>query len=242
MTSDTLSAGGDARRLVADVRDLAQRARFARRVTWLPLLVTALVTFGAIPVYRYGHQVLGDCRVVDGEQSCRTFVQGAQFYWWGAFTLAYVVIAVGYLRANRDGGPGSRVLPYLATGGALVLLSAAATGVLLVAGPSGYPDEPSALMQFLLHLLHPAGIIAVALLVLSWLERYVALLIFALAYLAVVLPPITFGVDNTRGDGWILAPQLVISGGMLLLGSAGFAWAGPVEPPNARVETTTEDT
>ena len=71
---------------------------------------------------------------------------------------------------------------------------------------------------------HPAGAIGVALLVLAWLERHVALLVFALGYLAVVLVPINFGW-GTPGSQSAFVPMLVISGGVLLLGAAGFALA-----------------
>ena len=78
MTSDSVPAGGDPRRLLADARDLARRVRLAQRVTWLPLLVLALVTFGAIPVYRFGHPVLSDCQTVGDGQVCKVWLQDAQ--------------------------------------------------------------------------------------------------------------------------------------------------------------------
>ena len=57
MTSDAVPAGGDPRRLLADARNLARRVRFAQRVTWLPLLVLAVVTFGAIPFAWISHPI-----------------------------------------------------------------------------------------------------------------------------------------------------------------------------------------
>jgi hypothetical protein len=231
MTADPIPAAGDPRRVLAEVRDLAHRVRLAQRVTWLPLLALALVTLGAIPVYRYGHRVLSDCQAMDGGQNCKVFFQAAQFYWWAALALAYVVIAGGYLRVSRARGLGTKVLPYVLTGVALVMVSAATTAVLIIIDSPWYPGEPSALVQFLLRLLDPAGVVGLALLVLAWLERHIALLLFALGYLAVVLVPINFGWGDGWGDQWAFTPQLVISGGLLLLGSAGFALAQRLRRP-----------
>ncbi|MGN9809220.1 hypothetical protein ACTMSW_07665 [Micromonospora sp. BQ11] len=232
MTSDVVAAGGDPRRLLADARDLARRVRLAQRVTWLPLLVLAVVTFGAILVYRFSQPVLSDCQTVqDGQVACRGWYRAAQFYWWTALLLAYVVIAGGYLRVARARGLGTRVRPYVLTGVALVVLSAAATAVLIYLDPLPFPDEPSAAAQLLLRLLAPTGVMGLALLVLAWLERHPALLLFALGYLAVVLVPVNFGWGVGWGLQWSFAPQLVINGGVLLLGSAGFALAQRLRRP-----------
>ncbi|GGM18432.1 hypothetical protein ACFFX1_39910 [Dactylosporangium sucinum] len=224
MTSDAVPAGGDPRRLLAEVHDLARRVRLAQRVTWLPLLVFALVIFGAIPVYLLGHQAVSDCRPVDDGQVCKAGFPAANVYWLAAVVLAYVVIAGGYLRAARARGLGARVLPYALTGVALIVLFAVIPAAWI------FPDAdaralvpPSAFVQFLFRLLAPAGAIGLALLVLAWLERHVALLLFALGYLAVVLVPINFGWEEH--SQWQFVPMLVIGGGVLLLGSAGFALA-----------------
>jgi len=164
MTSEAVPAGGDPRRLLADARDLARRVRLAQRVTWLPLLMLALVTFGAIPVYRFGHEVLSDCQAASDGQVCRVWLRDAQFYWWTALMLAYVVIAAGYLRVARARGLGTRVLPYVLTGVAFVVLSAGVTAALLILGDPYYPNVPPASVQFLLRLLDPAGAIGLALL------------------------------------------------------------------------------
>lgn len=229
MTSDAVPAGGDPRRLLADARDLARRVRLAQRVTWLPLLVLAVVTFGAIPVYRFGHPVVSDCRAAGDGETCRVWFQAASFYWWTALVLAYVVIAGGYLRVARARGLGTRVLPYVLTGVALVVLSAAVTAALLLIHPLPHPESPSALVVFLLHLLDPTAMIGLALLVLAWLERRAALLLFALGYLAVVLAPIGPGW-GTR-SWWGFSTQLAINGGLLLLASAGFALAPRLRRP-----------
>lgn len=230
MTSDAVPAGGDPRRLLADARDLARRVRLAQRVTWLPLLVLALVTFGAIPVYRYGHRVVSDCQATADGQVCKVFLLAAQFYWWTALVLAYVVIAGGYMRVARARGLGARVRPYVLTGVALVVLSAAATAVLIYLDPLPFPDEPSASVQVLLRLLDPTSVMGLALLVLAWLERHVMLLLFTLGYLAVALVPINFWGAGW-GPQWEFAPSLLVTGGVLLLGSAGFALAQRLRRP-----------
>ncbi|GAA4252232.1 hypothetical protein [Dactylosporangium darangshiense] len=231
MTSDAVPAGGDPRRLLADARDLARRVRLAQQVTWLPLLVLAVVTFGAILVYRFAHPILSDCRAVQDGRLCKGWFRAAAFYWWSASVLAYVAIAVGYLRVARARGLGARVLPYVLTGVGLVVLSAAATATWrLLDYPYG-PAGPPAFVQLLFRLVDPTGAIGLALLVLAWLERRVALLLFAVGYLAVVLVPINFGWGAHWGMQWHFAPQLVINGGVLLLGSAGFALAQRLRRP-----------
>jgi hypothetical protein len=225
MTSDAVPAGGDPRQLLADARGLARRVRLAQRVTWLPLLVLALVTFGAVPVYRFGHRVGRDCHAVDHGEVCKVWFQAGNYYWWAALVLAYVVIGGGYLRVARARGLGTRVLPYVLTGAGLVVLFTAIAWTWILLDTPTYTDRPSAFVQVLFRLLGPTGAIGLALLVLAWLERHVALLLFTLGYLAVVLVPITFGWGVGWGDQWGFAPPLVISGGMLLMGSVGFVLA-----------------
>jgi hypothetical protein len=231
MTSDAVPAGGDPRQLLADARGLARRVRLDQRVTWLPLLVLALVTFGAAPVYRFGHRVGSDCRAVDHGQVCKVWFQAGNYYWWAALVLAYVVIAGGYLRVARARGLGTRVLPYALTGAGLVVLFTAIAWAWLLLDTPTYTDHPSAFVQVLFRLLDPTGAIGLALLVLAWLERHVALLLFTLGYLAVVLVPINFGWGVGWGHQWGFAPPLVISGGVLLMGSAGFALAQRLRRP-----------
>lgn len=231
MTSEAVPAGGDPRRLLADARDLARRVRLAQRVTWLPLLVLALVTFGAIPAYRYGHEVVSECHTIGDGQACKVWFATVTFYWLAAVVAAYVVIAAGYLRVARARGVDARVMPYVLTGVALVGLGFALAAVWARLGLLAYPEEPSTPVQVLFRLLDPPGAIGLALLVLAWLERHVALLLFALAYLVVVLVPINFGWGAHWGPHTWFVPQLVINGGMLLLGGAGFALAQRLRRP-----------
>lgn len=228
MTSDAVPIGGDPRRLLAEARGLARRVRLAQRVTWLPLLALALVTFGAIPAYRYGRPVVSDCRQVDGGEVCRVWEPAVELYWLAALTFAYVLVARGYLRVARERGVETRVLPYALTGIALavVLFGAvkAGTGAWLVPDPQTLLHPPTS-VQVLFRLLTPIGAIGLALLMLAWLERNVALLLLTLGYLTVVLVPVDFGWGARWGGAWEGVPALVISGGVLLLGSAGFALA-----------------
>jgi hypothetical protein len=223
MTSEAVPAGGDPHRLLADARDLARRVRLAQRVTWLPLLALAVVMLGAIPVYLLTRPVLSDCRPQPDGQVCKAWYQIAQYYWWSASVLAYAAIAVGYLRVARSRGLGTRVLPYVLTGVGLVVLSAVAAGSWALLDYPYYPDGPPAFINFLFRLTDPTGAFGIALLVLAWLERRAALLVFAAVYLVVILVPINFGWEMR--SQWQFVPQLVINAAVLLLGSAGFALA-----------------
>jgi hypothetical protein len=229
MTSDAVSAGGDPRRLLADTRALAHRVRLAQRVTWLPLLALAVVIFGAIPVQALGPTVQTNCKAVaGGGEVCKVWEPAAQSYWLAAVIVAYVVIAGGYLRVARARGVDARVLPYAVTGVALALVLfaavAAGAGAWIVHDPQSLL-HPSTFVQVLFRLLTPTGGIGLALLMLAWLERHVALLMFAVVYLVVVLVPVNFGWGVHWGSRWQSAPMLVITGGVLLLGGAGFALA-----------------
>jgi hypothetical protein len=226
MASDAVPAGSDPRRLLTDARNLAHRVRLTQRVTWLPLLVLAVVTFAAIPVQLISRPVVTNCQTVNGSQVCKIWEPVGLSYWLVAAILAYVIIARGYLRVARDRGVDARVLPYALTGVALAVLVFAA----IAAGAGAWivpdPEEllhPSAFVQVLFRLIIPAGAIGLALLVLAWLERHAALLVFTLVYLAVVLVPIDFGWEEL--SQWQFVPMLVIGGSVLLLGSAGFALA-----------------
>jgi hypothetical protein len=225
MTTDSVPAGGDPRRLLSDVRALAHRVRLDQRVTSVALLVLAAVTFLAIPVDWYSLDA--DCGQVfaHGGTVCHIKRLGATFYWPPALLLAYTTIAVYAVRVTRARGLGARVLPYVLTGVTLTVLSATAwllTRLYLDSHPVRTVPFPYWVM-LLDRLVAPAGTIGVALLVLAWLERHVALLVFTLGYLAVVLVPITFGLRF--GGNYLaefLTPQ-VINGTVLLLGAVGFA-------------------
>jgi hypothetical protein len=231
MTSNAVPAGGDPRRLLEQARELARRVRLAQQVTWLPLLVLGVVTFGAILAYRFGHPVVSHCQEIPNGRVCAAFARTPAIYWWTALVLAYVLIAAGYLQVARSRGLGTRVLPYVLTGLGLVALSGAVTATFLALDYPFFPDGPPTIVDLLIGFIEPSGAIGVALLVLAWLERRVALALFAVGYLVVALVPVNFGWGVGWGERWGAAPQLVIDGSVLLLGSAGFALAQRLRRP-----------
>ncbi|MEU4782568.1 hypothetical protein [Micromonospora sp. NPDC023633] len=235
MTTDSVPASGDPRRLLSDVRTLAHRVRLDQRVTWVALLVLTAVTFAAIPIDWYS--LYADCgsasawiNNVDGSSMCHIRREGAMFYWPPALLLAYTAIAVYAVRVTRARGLGARVLPYALTGVALTVLFTAAWLLvrLYLANHPGPTDPLPDWVMLLDRLVAPAGTIGVALLVLARLERNVALLVFTLGYLVLVLVPINFFWHPNWGYAGILGeflPQQIVNGVVLLLGTVGFAVA-----------------
>jgi hypothetical protein len=225
MTTDSVRAGGgDPRRLLLDVRALAHRVRLDQRVTWVALLLLAAVSYLAIPIHWLA--LRSDCEqaVGNGDTACHLRGLDRGYFWLPALLLAYTLIAVYAVRVTRARGLGARVLPYVLTGVALALLSASAwLTVYLYWNTHEPPTEPlPGWVMVFDRLIAPAGTIGVALLVLAWLERHVALLVFALAYLTVVLVPITFGWGAHWGGETDYLPQLAINSTVLLLGAIGF--------------------
>ncbi len=220
MTTDSVPAGDDPGRLLADARHLAHRVRLHQRVTWFPLLVLAAVTFAAIPVARYGPRE-GGCRAVaPGLTMCEVYLKGLVVYWPLALTLAYVAIAAGYLRVARARGVGTRVRPYVLTGIALAVLLTALSVWNRMHPPTMDFHEPW--YAPLGRLVEPAGAIGVALLVLAGLERHLALLLFALGYLLIALVLVYVGGRPDWAPLWGPLPQLSIDGAVLLVGGLGF--------------------
>jgi hypothetical protein len=220
MSTESMSAGGDPRRLLSEVRGLTRRVRLDQRLTWVALLVLAGVTLLGIPFDWLGMKV--QC---EADGACQFARRGALYYWPPALLLAYAAVAVCYVRATRARGVGARVLPYAITGAVLTGLFTAAW----VAAALYFPSHPVTFPSWALmvdRLLTPWSIIGLALLVLARLERNVALLLFTLGYLAVALAlPTNYGMDtpwSIRADFAI--PQL-ICGAVLLLGATGFAVA-----------------
>jgi hypothetical protein len=225
MATESIPTGGDPRRLLADVRALAHRVRLDQRVTWAALLVLGAATLAGIPFDWFGMRV--SC-MPDG--SCEFARRGMLYYWPWALPLAYAIIAFCYVRAARARGLGARVWPYVITGFATsVVFPAGWAAVALYFSSHPYPDPPLPYWLFLLdRLVMPWGMIGVALLVLAWLERNVALFLFTAGYLALVLfvVPMNNGWDSPHWGlrvGMAL-PQL-ISGTVLLLGALSFAAA-----------------
>ncbi|MEH0939010.1 hypothetical protein [Micromonospora psammae] len=184
MTTGSVSAGDDPRRLLSDIRNLTGRVRRDQRLTYVSLLVLAAVTFVAIPFDWLFMRV--HC---DGS-GCTFARRGMLYYWPPALLLAYAAIAVSYVRAARARGLGARVLPYAITGAATAVVFTAAYTAAAAYFPTHPPfaGGPVPFWWIVLdRLIAPWGLIGLALLVLARLERNVALLVFTLSYLVLVL-------------------------------------------------------
>lgn len=223
MTTESIPADRDPRRLLSDVRGLAHRVRVDQRVTWAALLILGAVTLAGIPFDWFGLRT--HCQP-DG--SCEFARRGVLYYWPAALLIAYAVTTALYVRAARARGLGARVLPYAITGAVATVVFTAAW----IAAALYFPSHPHQFGYWWLVLdraLTPWGILGIALLVLARLERNLALLAFIVGYLALVL--FVFPMDGGWGPPhWGLRlnfalPQLA-SGLVLLLGAAGFAQAG----------------
>jgi hypothetical protein len=219
MTTESMPAGGDPRRLLSDVQGLAHRVRIDQRLTWVALLVLAGVTLAGIPFDWFGLKL--NC-TADG---CEFARRGVLYYWPPALLLAYAAITYLYVRAARERGVGARVLPYAITGAVLTALFTAAW----VAAALYFPDHPLEFSPWVLvidRLIAPWGIIGIALLVLARLERNVALLLFTLGYLVLALAlPTNEGLGAGLGIRAAFAVPQLICGLVLLLGAVGFAVA-----------------
>jgi hypothetical protein len=219
MTDTPVPPNDGPHELLSATRRLTRRVRQAQRGTWFPLLLFAVLTLASIPITLSSRHPI-DCRVNSVGRVCIAFSLGSFVYWPLALVLAYAAIAVFYVHRAHERGVGTRVRPYVITG---VIIAVVATGasLWLVTHPGvvGYPlAPPSTAGKLLYRLVSPEGAIGLALLVLAWVERNRALLVFGLVYLAIV------------GFGWILAPHSfwpiqVITAAVLLLGSIGFALA-----------------
>lgn len=220
MTSETAYPGDDPHRLLSGARALAHRVRKDQRATWFPLLVFAALTFASIPIRRYSVHHL-DCRSMPEGQVCRVYSTADFVYWPISLVLAYVAIVTFYIRRSRARGIGTRVLPYAITG---IVVAVALTGVALWTLHHPLTQQnPPWLKGVPFRLVSPGGSIGLALLVLARVERNRALLLVALAYLAVVAVPVTFGA--VRFDPPWYALPAVSQGTLLLLAGIGFALA-----------------
>jgi hypothetical protein len=234
MTTDSVSAGDDPRRLLSDVRTLTGRVRRDQRLTWVALLVLAGVTLLAIPFDGLFMHVRCD------DSGCMFARRGMLYYWPPALLLAYAAITVSYLRAARQRGLGARVLPYAITGAvtAVVFTAAYTAAAAYLPGHLPFGGGPPPFWWIVLdRLIAPWGLIGLALLVLASLERNLALLLFTAGYLVLVLLvlPTTEGMSppdwtvpsflsgtNMQFRLSMALPQL-ITGGALLAGGLGFA-------------------
>jgi hypothetical protein len=213
----------DPHQLLSRSRSLARRVRAEQRASWFPLLVFAAVTFAAIPFDRYGHRVL-TCQAVPNGRICSVYSSPAFVYWPVALVLAYVAIAAFSLHRARARGVGTRVGPYVVVG---IVIAVVVTVAALWAAHHPTAGGPRSLYR----LIGPAAAIGLALLVLAWVERSVALFIVTVGYLVIVLVPVNFGWVLRRPSPWYFLPHLVIYGSVLLLAGIGFALAQRTPPP-----------
>ena len=206
--------------LLSATRRLALRVRQAQRGTWFPLLLFGVITLASGPFLVSSHRAV-DCRMLTPGRVCLAFSPWSYVYWPLALVLAYAAVAVFYLHRARRRGVGTRVRPYVLAG---VIIAAAASGasLWLVTHPQaiGYPSAvPSPTTELLYRLVSPEAGIGLALLVLAWVERNSALLLFGLTYLVVTCS----GWLHDHGS-W---PRFLLAAtaAMLIAGSIGFALA-----------------
>jgi len=218
MTDASVPPQDGPQELLSASRRLTRRVRQAQRGTWFPLLLFAALTLVSIPITLNSRHAF-DCRVVRAGRVCVAFSPGGYVFWPLALVLAYAAIAAFYVHRARRRGVGTRVRLYVITG---IIIAVVGTGVSLwlVTHPavSGYPGPPSAATLFLYRLVSPEAAIGLALLMLAWVERNRALLVFGLVYLVVV----AFGRFPPPNAALTF---LAVSAAVLLLGSIGFALA-----------------
>jgi hypothetical protein len=226
MTDTPTPAPGTPRELLATTRELTRRVRGAQRGAWFPMLLFALVTLAVTPLDRYGHRVIVACAPVAGGRVCSVYSPWAFFYWPVALVAAYVAITGFYLRRSRSLGVGTRVRPYVVAGIVLALLL---TALSLWAAHNPGSDWQADILGLHLRLTSvpyqlgvPTAAIGLGLLVLARVERSWALLGFTVVYLVAGLAASNSGRVVNRPSPWAFLPHLVVTAGVLLLGSLGF--------------------
>jgi hypothetical protein len=219
-------SAGEARRLLADTRQLTSHVRREQRATSAALLVLGVVVLSAIPFYEYGQHVVVHCQATGGERICTRYPTLALWYWPVALTVGYCVIAVIYRHRARRRGVDTRVLPYVLGGIGLAAVSTLVT-VWALRHPTSWSqlggplmDAGSADQARLSRLLGSLGMIGLGLLLLAWLERSTALAAFTVGYLVSVVVTTPVGVHPGR----LYVPGILIPGLVLLSGSLGFAY------------------
>jgi hypothetical protein len=233
MSSEHHSVSSSAQQdLLVETRELTRRVRHEQRGGWFPLLVFAIVTLAAIPFDHYGHHLVTHCTSLHhGGYVCTGYSQATLWYWPVALLLAYVAISAFYLHQSRKRGIGTRVQPYVVVGVVLVLLVTAwalwaqAHPAFLAQSLHLGSSQPTNVLN---RIASPAGGIALALLLLAWIERSWLLLAITGGYLLIV---VTAAGQHSHHSGklplafpppvsqWAFLPHLLLGGGVLLLGA-----------------------
>jgi hypothetical protein len=222
-----------AQQVLSATDQLTRRVRQAQRGTWFPLVLLGLVVVASAPFYRLGRHTVtcdpalgarGGVEIIDKGACVQVTSWPSGVYWILAFVAAYAAIAAFYMFRARSRGVGSRVLPYVGSGIAVGLVFGVVSALAQQLDLYGYsPGGPVAVGMV------PLVAIALALFVLARMERSWAVLAFAVGYLVVALLANGGGVGRGSGSGlpatWGFLPNLLIAGGVLLLGGAGFALA-----------------
>ena len=227
----------DPRALLADNRRLARDVRAVQRATWFPLLVLAVVTFAAVPVYGLGGFARNCRSQPGGGRICSVYSTAALAYWPVALVLVYAVIAGFYVRRARVRGVGTRVVPYAVWGVAIAALTGGAAAWTAMHPPVGQYDVLGLHLQpgqgaWLFQLFGPAAAIGLGLVVLAVVDRSPALFLLAVGYVAFAFVPLhDLGWVIARPSPWAALPRLVIGGTVLLLASILFALRQRPRPP-----------
>ena len=240
MTNEQAPLADTPQQLLSSAQDLTRRVRRARRGTWFPLVLLGLVVIAATPFYRIGSHPSITCGPVTAapgpggavQKVCLIALGWPVFIYWAvALVLAYAVITGFYLLRARRRGVGARILPYVLAGIAGLVLDAALWPVQQHLDKA-YLRSHSQAALLAGHGLDPLLAIGLALLVLAWVERNWALLVFAAGYLAAALLPSLYSITRllaqlgwTVDRQWHFLPGLWLAGGVLLLGGAAFAVA-----------------
>jgi hypothetical protein len=238
MTDEMAAAPDSPREVLAGLGDLNRKVLAAQRGAWFPLLLFGVLTVGGILVDHATFNARAvPCPAGHGPggvaTDCVLTRQGSAVFWSLGHLLAYATIAFFYLRRSRGRGVGTQIRPYVLCGiGIAVLFGVTAfwANAHLSTPPAtidfwGLRLQPGAGLTMVLERFTGEAVsVGVPLLVLSWVERSRALLLFALAFLVIELTPIGTGWPPIPPSStWSGLSNLAIPAVFLLLGALGFA-------------------
>lgn len=234
-TPDNLGNPATPQDLLANLKDLTRKVRTAQRGAWFPLLLLGALLAVGIVVNRLTftmHAIRCPAGVAVTAGGCTVAKQGSPVYWTLGLVLVYAATAVFYIRRSRERGVGSPIRPYLIAGVAIAVLITPTKfwGMPQTPPPGGIVDfwglhfnATHGMEAFLSRLTGRAISIGLPLLVLAWIERNRALLLFTLVYIVVELIPVTLGASGV--GPWSSLSRLAAPALVLLLGALGFGLA-----------------